>query len=303
MTSANEAKDSALAAMPEEVRTLDEAADKQFTLCGEGRLAWRIWGDGEPLVMFHGGSGSWTHWLRNIPELSKHYRLIVADLPGLGSSDKPPKPFDNADLAGSMAMLAEIMRTGIDELLGKDASYRLVGFSFGSILGGHMAASESERLQSLTLVGSAAMGLPRKPLRDELQRVPRGASVEEGIEIQRRNLSIHMLSTADNVDDLAAWLQWRNLQDTRVKGRRVAPTDLLARALPEIEAPLDGIWGRLDAYAPPRIEMIGELLRSHNPDARFEVIDGAGHWVMYEKPDAFNAALLDILASRSLKLL
>lgn len=299
MTSATQAQDTALAAMPDEVRELDEIADKQFTSCGDGKVAWRIWGDGEPLVMFHGGSGSWTHWLRNIPELSKHYRLIVADLPGLGSSDKPPQPFSNDDLPGSMTMLAEIMRGGIDELLGKDTPYRLVGFSFGSILGGHMATSESARLQSLTLVGSAAMGLPRNPLKAELQRVPRNASVAEGIEIQRRNLSIHMLSAPGRVDDLAAWLQWRNLQDTRVKGRRVAPTGLLGQALPRIKASIDGIWGRLDAYAPPRIEMIGELLRSHDPSAGFEVIDDAGHWVMYEKPAEFNAALLGILAKRA----
>lgn len=298
MTSATQAQDTALAAMPEAVRELDEKAEKRFTPCGDGKLAWRIWGDGEPVVMFHGGSGSWTHWLRNIPELSQHYRLIVADLPGLGSSDKPPRPFDNDDLPGSMTMLAEIMRAGINELLGKDAPYRLVGFSFGSILGGHMAAGEGERLKSLTLVGSAAMGLPRNPLKAELQRVPRDASVAEGIEIQRRNLSIHMLSAPERVDDLAAWLQWRNLQDTRVRGRRVAPTDLLAKALPKIGAHIDGIWGGRDAYAPPRIEMIGELLRSHDPSARFEVIGDAGHWVMYEKPKEFNAALLDVLAER-----
>lgn len=299
MTPAPQAKDTALAATPEEVRELDARAEKRFTPCGDGKLAWRIWGEGEPVVMFHGGSGSWTHWLRNIPQLSKHYRLIVADLPGLGGSDEPPRPFDNDDLPGSMAMLAEIMRAGIDELLGKETPYRLVGFSFGSILGGRMATGEGARLKSLTLVGSAAMGLPRKPLSDELMRVPRDATVAEGIEIQRRNLSIHMLSARGGVDDLAAWLQWRNLQDTRVRGRRVAPTDLLAKALPKIEAPVDGIWGRLDAYAPPRIEMIGEFLRSHHPDARFEVIDDAGHWVMYEKPAAFNAALLDVLAGRA----
>lgn len=299
MTSATQAQDTAFAAMPDEVRVLDESAQKRFTPCGAGKIAWRIWGEGDPVVMFHGGSGSWTHWIRNIPELSKHYRLIVADLPGLGDSTSPPRPFDNDDMPGSMTMLADIMRTGIDELLGGQTPYRLVGFSFGSILAGHMAAGEGRRLKSLTLVGSAALGLPRKPLPGELMRVPRGASVAEGIEIQWRNLSIHMLSAPERVDDLAAWLQWRNLQDTRVRGRRVAPTDLLAKALPKIGAPVDGIWGGLDAYAPPRIGMIGELLQSHQPGARFEVIDDAGHWVMYEKPAEFNATLLDVLAGRA----
>ena len=43
------------------------------TPCGDGNMVWRVWGRGEPLVLFHGGSGSWTHWIRNIPELARHY--------------------------------------------------------------------------------------------------------------------------------------------------------------------------------------------------------------------------------------
>ena len=56
-------------------------------------MVWRVWGVGEPLVLFHGGSGSWTHWIRNIPELSRHYELWVPDIPGLGGSAMPPKPW------------------------------------------------------------------------------------------------------------------------------------------------------------------------------------------------------------------
>ena len=51
-------------------------------------MVWRVWGSGEPLVLFHGGSGSWTHWIRNIPELSRHYELWVPDIPGLGEFDE-----------------------------------------------------------------------------------------------------------------------------------------------------------------------------------------------------------------------
>ena len=56
-------------------------------------MVWRVWGSGEPLVLFHGGSGSWTHWIRNIPELSRHYELWVPDIPGLGDSAMPPQPW------------------------------------------------------------------------------------------------------------------------------------------------------------------------------------------------------------------
>jgi pimeloyl-ACP methyl ester carboxylesterase len=38
------------------------------------------------------------------------------------------------------------------------------------------------------------------------------------------------------------------------------------------------------------------VLRRVDPDLDFRVIAGGGHWVMYERPHAFNAALLDMLA-------
>jgi pimeloyl-ACP methyl ester carboxylesterase len=39
-----------------------------------------------------------------------------------------------------------------------------------------------------------------------------------------------------------------------------------------------------------------EALRGVRPDAAIELIPGAGHWVMYEAPEAFNAALSRLLA-------
>ena len=38
------------------------------------------------------------------------------------------------------------------------------------------------------------------------------------------------------------------------------------------------------------------MLRRYQPDMDFRTIADAGHWAMYERPEAFNAALLDILA-------
>ena len=67
------------------VDAVARTARKFQTPCGDGTMVWRVWGSGEPLILFHGGSGSWTHWIRNIPELSRHYELWVADIPGLGT--------------------------------------------------------------------------------------------------------------------------------------------------------------------------------------------------------------------------
>jgi 2-hydroxy-6-oxonona-2,4-dienedioate hydrolase len=103
------------------VEALARAARKVRTSCGDGTMVWRVWGAGEPLVLFHGGSGSWTHWFRTIPELSRHYELWVADIPGLGDSAMPPEPLVPASIA-------QVVATGLTQLFPGDKRLRLAGF-------------------------------------------------------------------------------------------------------------------------------------------------------------------------------
>ena len=46
---------------PEIVAAVTADAEVVHTPCGDGNLVWRRWGKGRPLVLVHGGSGSWTH--------------------------------------------------------------------------------------------------------------------------------------------------------------------------------------------------------------------------------------------------
>ena len=50
--------------------------------CGAGSIVWRKWGSGPPVIMCHGGSGSWTHWIKTIPVQSRTHTLWLPDLPG-----------------------------------------------------------------------------------------------------------------------------------------------------------------------------------------------------------------------------
>jgi pimeloyl-ACP methyl ester carboxylesterase len=43
----------------------------------------------KPLVLLHGGSGSWTHWLRNVEHLSQFRTVWALDIPGFGDSSLP----------------------------------------------------------------------------------------------------------------------------------------------------------------------------------------------------------------------
>jgi len=75
-----------------EISRLDRLATRIETPLANGRMVWRTWGAGDPVVLLHGGSGSWTHWIRNIEPLSKHFTVFVPDLPGHGESDPCHRP-------------------------------------------------------------------------------------------------------------------------------------------------------------------------------------------------------------------
>src|ERR1700692_1517351 len=101
--------------------------------CGDGSLVWRVWGSGPPLVLLHGGYGSWTHWVRNVIPLSRRFTVIACDMPGLGEPAAPPEPWPADGLAA-------IVVQGLDIVLPKGVAPHLAGFSFGGVIGGVVAA-------------------------------------------------------------------------------------------------------------------------------------------------------------------
>jgi 2-hydroxy-6-oxonona-2,4-dienedioate hydrolase len=258
------------------------------TPCGGGAMVWRVWGDGPPLILLHGGYGSWTHWIRNILPLARGFTVIAPDLPGLGESATPPEPHTAEGLAA-------IVTEGLDIVLPNSTAPHIAGFSFGGVLGGHVAAQLGDRLRALTIVGSNGLGLVRQPT--ALERVPAGASAAEALAVHRHNLGILMIADPAKIDELAVYIQSQNAPRGRVRSRRFSRADTLARALPLVKARLDGIWGERDATALSHLEERARVLRSFQPGARFEVIPGAGHWVQYEAAERFNAVLAEIAAS------
>ena len=256
------------------------------TPCGDGKMVWREWGAGPPLVLFHGGYGSWTHWIRNVLPLSRAFTVIAPDLPGLGESATPPEPHTAEGLAG-------ILVAGLDLVLPRREPLHLAGFSFGGVLGGHVAAQLGDRVRAFTVVGSNGLGLIRQPT--DLKRVPAGSTTAEALAVHRHNLGALMIADPAKIDELAVYIQSINAPRGRVRSRRFSRADTLIRALPLVQARLDGIWGGRDATAYPHLDERADTLRSFQPAARFEIIEGAGHWVQYEAADRFNPLLAEIV--------
>jgi pimeloyl-ACP methyl ester carboxylesterase len=273
------------------VASVAAAAERRETPCGDGHMVWRLWGQGPPLVLLHGGYGSWMHWIRNVLPLARDFTVAAPDLPGLGESATPPEPH-------TAEGLAQIIIAGLERVLPRDTPLHLAGFSFGGVLGGHVAARLGARVRGFVVVGSNGLGLVRQPT--ELKRLPPHAEAAETHAVARHNLAALMIADPAKIDELAIYIQAWNAPRGRVRSRRFSRADTLLRALPQVAARLAGIWGERDATAWPHLDERARTLRRFQPDARFEVIPGAGHWVQYEAADRFNPLLAEIIG-RSLQ--
>lgn len=269
------------------VAALDAAADHRTTPCAAGELKWRIWGEGMPLVLSHGGHGSWTHWLRNIGHFAKTRRVLVPDLPGHGESAVPETPH-------SAEQFGTILAMGIDMLLKDEERLDLVGFSFGAIIAGHAAQRLPGRVRQFVMVGPGGLALPREPRPNLLQW--RDQEDEDGRnEAHRYNLAALMMGDPDVIDPLAVHLQARNAERGRVKTYSISRTGTLRDCLPKLGVPLAGIWGERDVTARGYFDLRQNLLREIDPTSVFQTIQNAGHWVQFERAEAFNACLSGVL--------
>lgn len=273
------------------VARIEKAACRIETPCGDGSMVWRVWGAGAPLLLLHGGYGSWTHWLRNVESLAARYTVIAPDMPGLGDSAAPPPPH-------SAEALAAIIGRGLDRVAPAPAPIALAGFSFGAVMGGHVAALMGERIACLLMIGAAGLGLPRPP-RADLQRVEPGMSREAIAEIQRLNLAKLMFGDPSRIDALAVHLQNENTRRSRLDSRPIAFTDTLIHTLPRAKARLGAIWGEQDSTCAPYIEQKFAVLRGIQPSVYCDIVPDAGHWVQWEQAAAFEARLTKFIEDRS----
>ena len=276
-----------------EVQRLAAQAVRHTTPCGAGDLVWHVWGQARPgvrpLVLLHGGSGSWTHWVRNLDALvAAGHQLWVPDWPGFGDSAAPLSGGD-AD-----AMVAPL-REGLQMLLG-NTPCDLVGFSFGGMTAGLLLAAHPELAERLVLVGAPAMGVvPNRQF--ELKAWRHLTDLDEQLAIHRYNLGVLMLHDKCLIDGLALQTHVANVVRDCMLRRRLAHTDILARALPQVACPVHAIYGEYDALYKSWIHQLEAAFAATAPVFRgMHLVPHAGHWVQFEQPEAFDAALLAALA-------
>jgi len=113
------------------------------------QIAWRAYGQGEPVVLVMGFMGSGHHWFRLLPHLAADRRAIVVDNRGTGLSDRPRGLWSMHQLAADV--LAVLDDAGLEWA-------HVVGASMGGMIAQHLALAHPERIRSLTLCCTSARG-------------------------------------------------------------------------------------------------------------------------------------------------
>ncbi|WP_323039967.1 alpha/beta hydrolase [Gemmobacter sp.] len=245
---------------------------------GEHLYYWDTGGDGEPLVLMHAGTGSAASWGYQQPYFAKAgYRVIAYSRRSyLGSSagDKNNPGLGAEDLGKLLDHL------GIDKA-------HILAAAHGGYFALDFALMHPERVRSLTLL-SSLMGI-----KDEDYNAV-GKRIRPDF-FRTLPHSFQELSPSYRAGDPHGLELWEKLAEEALPGERVNP------ALSE-----PNTWARIETLACPTLLITGDgdlylppaMLRmqaQHIARAEVRIIDEAGHCANWERPDVFNAMLLDFL--------
>jgi 2-hydroxy-6-oxonona-2,4-dienedioate hydrolase len=258
--------------------------------CVTGRLggvAIRTWGEGEPLVLLHGGMGSWNHWTRNVEALAARFTVHALDMPGCGDSDSVPRDIPDEDYV-------RLVADAVEAAAGK-RPVNLAGFSFGGITSAMVAVRLGARMRKLCLVSPGGFGQGNVL---DLRKIPPDEAGMPAVRaVLRHNLQVMMCSDPANVTEETIDLHYSNYKRVRFDGRRFSLSNRMAETLARVGCPIQTVWGERDALPRPSVHARVDVCRAAVPGIRVDISPGAGHWVQYETPDAVNRAMIEFFAS------
>ena len=255
-----------------------------------GPMVWHEWGHesldqgASTLVLLHGGSGSWTHWIRNVaPLVADGFHVLAVDLPGFGDSALPEN-------GGDVDALIEPLHAAWQMLRASD-HVSFLGFSFGGMTAALWLAAYPQDATNLILVGSPGLGI-KSPHRVPLKGWRHLPTQALQLEAHRHNLLALMLHDENKLDELAMTVHRLNVARDRMPRRRLSGTPIVADALPLIACPVHVMYGEWDALYQGCMTDVENLVKNITPQlTSWQLVAGSGHWVQFEAPEAFQLAL------------
>lgn len=239
-------------------------------------------GSGDPLILLHGGHGSWTHWVANIDALASTRRVLALDQPGFGQSFNPDPPFEIPGYAATVCALMDALAL---------ERVAVAGFSFGCTIAAATAAREPVRVTHLLMANPPGIGErnPEVPaLQREHSRIAKEHGLRQGLVAGMKDLQLHNHDLID--DDLIA-LGMRNVRRTRRITRDVSRNSGMPELLAQVRQPTLVLMGAHDRHQQYRLDERLAIIRAASPHACVEQVERSAHWLPYDRADVFNERL------------
>jgi pimeloyl-ACP methyl ester carboxylesterase len=259
-------------------------------------IEYDVTGEGRPVVLLHGFPDSGRLWRHQVPALAEAgFRVIVPDLRGYGRSDKPSvvEAYAMQALAGDV--LAVMNDAGVERA-------HLVGHDWGAALAWGLAALAEQRVDHLVAL---SVGHPATMRMGGLEQHEKSwyMLLFQFVGIAEEWLSANgwanfrAWSRHPDADAVVAELKAnRSLTPALNYYRANLPPEAWlrpGRELPPINMPTMGVWSSGDIALTER-QMTDSALNVAG-SWRYERLDGPGHWMQLEVPDAVNRLLIDFL--------
>ena len=260
-------------------------ADSHFTRLDGARIHYVNYGKGdEALVLIHGWTCNLDNWRDQFADFAKRNRVIAMDLPGHGQSDKPQVTY-------SMDYFAR----AVDAVM-RDAKVKravLVGHSMGTPVARQFYRKYPGKTLAIVIVDGSLRPFGDKALMDRLIAGFRGPNYRE---------AVGQMLTAISGPNLSADATERIKTSSLNTPQHVIVSAMEGMADPsiwgddKINVPVLAIMAKNPFY-PPNVE---ESFRAIAPNVEFHMWDGVGHFIMMEKPQEFNASVLQFLDNNKL---
>jgi len=250
------------------------------------RIAYRRAGQGEPLLLLHGGFSDSREWRRQLDGLDDTFDVIAVDCLGCGGSTDPPAGFTLEHYADSLAGFLAALDVH---------SAHVGGLSFGSMFAFVLYQHHPEIPRSLILAGAyagwagslseAEVSRRRQWVSDILDRPVAEWGPDFLATVYRHPIPPTVLAEAMEI-----------LRDLRPDGfARVTDAFFYAdlrHVLPRITVPSLLLYGERDERSPLSV---ARELHKQIRGSQLVVIPGAGHGLNAEAPEEFNAAVREFL--------
>lgn len=272
-----------------------EKGERFVDVCGV-RLRAIVEGDGEPVMVLHGFTGSAESMESIVPSLLEEHCVVRLELIGHGGSDAPPSLESYSMKACADQIVEAADRLGLERP-------HLLGYSMGGRAAIAATLADPKKFSSLILVGATA-GIEDSSLRH--QRVLADEAMADRIEEQGVEFFVEewmalpifasqcCLGPAALESARAQRLRNRaNGLANSLRGMGTGTQEPLLDRLVEFVEPVLLVAGELDA----KFRKIAASLEAAFPDARTEVLRGAGHAAHLEAPEAFGRVVSEFLSS------